>query len=142
MVNPHHTVIEAYVLLSVINAFLGIGQGIYQDEFPTESIRSPFTQFPLDDSFPELNATGVTENMTNPTNSTGDPIPWVTNALADFTATIDVILEFTQFFTAGFIIQLLNSMGFPGDFLFIVTVPLAIYVMYMTFVMITNRLGN
>lgn len=146
MANPHHVVIELYVLLAIVNAFLGVGQGIYQDEYPTESIRSPFSGFPLgSDVNPEvsqLDPSGVTGNLTNPTNSTGDPIPWVTNAIADFTATIDVILEFTNFFTAGYVIDLLDSIGFPADFLYIVTVPLAIYVMYMTFVMITNRLGN
>lgn len=74
MVNPHHVVIEAYVLLAVINAFLGITQGIYSDahlmQYGNEtrafdpatdppwrnfaerfgegsSIRSPFTQAPL-----------------------------------------------------------------------------------------------
>ena len=142
MVNPHHVVIETYVVLSIINAFLGLGTEIYQESEPTESLRSPFNSFPLGSNFTQLDADGTTDSLTNPANSTGDPIPWVTNAAADFTATIDVILEFTKFFTAGFVIQLLTTMGFPGEWLLIVTVPLAIYVMYMTFVMITNRLGN
>lgn len=142
MANPHHVVIEMYVLLSIINAFLGISQGIYQDAHPTESIRSPFTGFPLGSDFPILDSEGVTLNMTIPTNSSGGVITWVSNAMANFEATIEVILYFVQFFTAGFIVDLLTSMGFPGGFLLIVTVPMALYVMYMTFVMITNRLGN
>lgn len=146
MVNPHHVVIEAYVVLAIINAFLGVGQGIYQDAYPTESIRSPFNQFPLGSQInPEvsqLDTDSLTLNMTNPTNSTGSPIDWVIGGVADFEATIDVILTFVQFFTAGFIIDLLNSMNFPADFLYIVTVPFGLYVAYMTFVMISNRLTN
>lgn len=142
MVNPHHVVIEIYVILSVINAMLFVGTGIYQEGHPTESLRSPFTGFPLGSDFPELNSTGLTEELTNPTNSTGGIIEWVIDGISDFTATIDNIIEFVQFFTAGYVIDLLNGLGFPADYLYIVTVPLALYVMYMTFVMITNRLGN
>ena len=142
MTTPHHTVIEIYVVLSVINIFLGVGTGIYQEAQPTSSLRSPFNAFPLGSEFTNLNTTGLIYNMTNPTNSTGDPLDWVISGISDFTAIIAVVLEFVKFFTAGFVIDLLNSMGFPADFLYLVTVPLFIYVMYMTFVMITNRLGN
>ena len=143
MVNPHHVVIEVYVVLSIINAFLGIGTEIYQEAEPTESLRSPFNAFPLGSNFTQLDADGTTESLTSPSNHTGGVIPWTTpDLLASFAAVIDVILEFTKFFTAGFVIQLLITLGFPGEWFLIVTVPLAIYVMYMTFVMITNRLGN
>lgn len=148
MTATYTVIIELYVVLSIVNAFLGIGQGIYQEGFPGESIRSPFDQFPLGTGLNEttqqvINQTGgLTANFTNPTNSTGFEIPWVTDAISDFTAIIDVILDFVAFFTGGYIIDLLNSMGFPADFLYIVTVPLGIYVMYMVFVLITNRLGN
>lgn len=142
MVNPHHIVIETYVLLAIINAFLGVGTGIYQESQPTDSLRSPFGGFPLGSNFTSLDTDSVIDEITLPTNSTGDPIPWVTNALADFTATIDVVLEFSQFFTAGFIIQLLDTLGFPSEWLLIITVPFGIYTMYLVFVMITNRLSN
>ncbi len=142
MPSPHHVVIEVFVVLTIINTFLGVGQMIYQSEHPSESIRSPFTSFPLASEFPELNATNVTQNMITPTNSSGGVIEWVVDAIADFTATIDVILEFTQFFTGGFIAELLTSFGFPEEFRVIIVVPMSIYTMYMIFVMITNRLGN
>lgn len=146
MADAKTVALELYVLLAIINAFLGIGQEIYQSEYPTESIRSPFSGFPLgSDVNPEvsqLNTTGLTSELTNPVNSTGWEIPWVTDAISDFTAIIDIILTFVQFFTAGFIIDLLESIGFPEGFLYIITVPFALYVAYMTFVMISNRLGN
>ena len=142
MVNAHNTVFEIYIVLSIINTFLGVGQGIYQDANPTDAIRSPFTGFPLASTFPELNSTGLTANMTAPTNSTGSIIPWFDGISANFEATIEVILDFVKFFTAGYVIDLLNSMGFPADFIYIITVPLGLYVMIMTFVMITNRLSN
>lgn len=139
----YKVVIEVYVVLSVINAFLGVGQGIYQDAFPSQSIRSPFTSFPLGSEFPELNTTGLILNMTNPTNSTGGIIEWVQEFASDFTAIIDVILDFVKFFTAGYIVDLLiGGIGFPAFLLQIVLIPVGIYLAYMTFVMITNRLGN
>ena len=142
MVSPHHTVIEVYVLLAIVNAFLGVGQMIYQESQLAESIRSPFTSFPLASDFPELNSSGVILNITKPTNSTGGIIEWVSGAIANFEATIDILLEFTQFFTAGFIIDLLVSLGFPDEFYIIIGAPMGIYTMYMVFVLITNRLGN
>ena len=138
----HHVVIEIYVLLSIVNAFLFVTTGIYQEGEPTSSLRSPFTGFPLGSDFPELDSEGLIENMTNPTNSTGGIIEWVQDAISDFTAIIDILLEFVQFFTAGYIIELLSGLGFPAVYLYFITVPLGLYVMYMTFVMITNRLGN
>lgn len=138
----YKVVIEIYVVLSILNVFLGVGQQIYQEEYPTQSIRSPFNAFPLASTFPELDSEGLILNITSPTNSTGSPIDWIIDGLSDFTAIIDIILDFVKFFTAGYVIDLLNSMGFPADFIYIITVPLSLYVMYMTFVMITNRLGN
>ena len=144
---PHHVVIEVYVLLAIVNAFLGIGQGIYQDAFPGESIRSPFDQFPLGDQIDpqvsQLNTTQLQANLTSPTNATsGNPIDWLIGGAANFGATIEVILNFVKFFTAGYIIDLLVSLNFPGGFLYIITVPMGLYTAYMMFVMITNRLGN
>lgn len=141
-------VIELYVCMSIVNAFLGITQITYESEFPGESIRSPFNQYPIasdlaggsEDTITIVNDT--TAEFSNPTNGTGFVIPWVTDAIADFTATIDIILGFVGFFTGSYIIDLISSMGFPAGFLYIITVPLAIYVMYMVFVLITNRLGN
>lgn len=142
MVNPQHTVIELYVLLSVVNAFLGLGTDIYQEAEPTSSLRSPFNAFPLGSNFTGLDPDSTTEEIIQPTNSTGDPIPWVSDIFQDFNALIDALTEFTAFFTAGFVIQLLTTMGFPAGWLYLITVPLSFYVMYMTFVMVTNRLGN
>lgn len=148
MVSTYTIVIELYVCMSIVNAFLGITQIAYEDGFPGESIRSPFNQFPIASDLAGTSADTIaqveelTSNSTNPTNSTGFEIPWVTDAISDFTAIIDVILDFVGFFTGSYIIDLINSMGFPADFLYIITVPLAIYVMYMVFVLITNRLGN
>ena len=142
MAQANQIVIEAYVLLAIVNAFLGVGTGIYQESEPTDSLRSPFTAFPLGNNFTTLDTDSVIGNITNPVNTTGDPIPWVSSAIADFTATIDVLLEFSQFFTAGFILQLLDTVGFPADWLLIITVPFGIYTMYLIFVMITNRLSS
>ena len=51
MVNAHHTVIELYVLLSIINAFLGVGTEIYQQSDPDASLRSSFNSEPLGTEF-------------------------------------------------------------------------------------------
>lgn len=142
MAQSYQIVIEAYVLLAIVNAFLFVGTEIYQESQPTDSLRSPFTAFPLGSNFTSLEIDSVILEITTPTNSTGDPIIWVQNFFIDATATIEVLLEFSQFFTAGFIIQLLNTIGFPADWLLIVTVPFGIYTMYLVFVMITNRLSN
>lgn len=135
-------IIELYVVLSIVNAFLAVGQGIYQDENPGENFRSPFDTSPLPDTFEELDTDTLNTELTNPTNSTGDPIAWVSDALQNFEATIDQLLYFVQFFTAGFLVDMLNGIGFPGDFLYIITVPAGIYTGYMILVLITNRLGN
>jgi len=141
-------VLELWVCLTIVNVFLGLTQTAYQEGFPGESIRSPFNQYPLGSDLitqrdQVINDTqGLSDNFTNPTNSTGFEIPWVSDAISDFTAIIDIILDFVAFFTGAFIINLLTSMGLPASFLYIVTVPLGIYSMYMIFVLITNRLGN
>lgn len=139
--------IEIYVMLAVINAMLFIVQDAYQDAFPGEQLRSPFTGFPIGSTLEDPQTTNdradeLILNQTNPTNSSGSPLDWVIDGLSDFTAQIAVILDFVKFFTAGYIVDLLDSMGFPGGFIYLATVPFAIYVAYMTFVMITNRLGN
>lgn len=142
MVNPHHTVIELYVVLSVINVFLGVGTGIYQQAEPDSSLRSPFNSEPLGNEFTQLDTDGITDKITSPTNSTGGIIVWVQNGIADFTATIDIILEFSKFFTAGHLIDLISTIGFPADWIYLVTVPFAIYAVFAIFSMITNRLTS
>src|SRR3990167_867884 len=137
MVATYTIIIELYVCLSIVNAFLGITQIAYEEGNPGESIRSPFNQYPIATDLSGVSeqviedTEGLTANFTDPTNSTGFTIPWVTDAISDFTAIIDILLDFVGFFTGSYIIDLVNSMGFPGDFIYIVTVPLAIYVMYM-----------
>lgn len=134
--------IEFYALLLIMNAFLGVVTGIYQDEDPTNSLRSPFTAFPLGSNFTGLNTTTTTNELIAPINGTGDPIPWYSTIFENFEAMITSILNFVSFFTAGFILQLFTTMGIPDLFWVLVTAPLGLYLMYMTFVMITNRLGN
>ena len=142
MAQAYHVIIEAYVLLAVINAFLGIGTGIYQESQPTDSLRSPFTAFPLGSNFTELDTESVILEVTTPTNDTGGPIDWAVNSIANFNAVIDSVITFSQFFTAGFVLQLLDTLGFPYEWGLLVTVPFGIYTMYLVFVMITNRLSN
>lgn len=142
MAQAYHVIIEAYVLLAIVNAFLGIGTGIYQESQPTDSLRSPFTAFPLGNNFTSLDTDTPTVDIITPLNSTGDPIDWAVNSFANFNAVIDSLVTFSQFFTAGFIIQLLGTLGYPSEWLLIVTVPFGIYTMYLVFVMITNRLSN
>ena len=146
MVNPHHVVIEVYVVLAVVNSFVGITQDIYGDAFPGESIRSPFgSQFPISSSVnPEvsqLDIDGLQANLTAPTDS-GNPIDWVIGGASNFAASIEILLDFVKFFTAGYIVDLLTSLNFPGQFLYIITVPMGLYTAYMMLVLITNRLGN
>ena len=142
MVNGYHVVLETYVLLSVINAFLGVGTELYQQSQPTDSLRSPFTSFPLGNDFEGLDTTGLTANLTNPSLTNGTSIPWVSNAIADFSATIDILLEFTSFFTFGFIDDLLTGFGFPDNFMILIAAPMLFYIAYMTLVLITNRLSS
>ena len=140
MASPHHVVIELYVLLSVINAFLGVGTGIYQMAEPDSSLRSPFNGAPLGDQFTQLDTNTVIDDITIPVNSTGGIIGWVQNGIADFTATINIVLEFSKFLTAGYLIDLISTIGFPAEWVYLVTVPFAIYVMFTIFTMVTNRL--
>ena len=121
---------------------LGIVSGAYQDEDPTNSLRSPFTSFPLGSNFTGLDTDTTTEELIAPVNGTGSPIPWFDDIYENFQAIITGALNFVSFFTAGFILQLFETMGIPDVFWIMVTAPLGLYLFYMTFVMLTNRLGN
>lgn len=134
--------IEFYALLIIMNAMLGVVTGAYQEGEPGESLRSPFNAFPLGSNFTGLDTNTTTGELIAPVNGTGDPIAWYDNITENFEAMITTILSFVSFFTAGFILQLFITMGIPSVFWVIVTAPLGLYLMYMTFVMITNRLGN
>ena len=134
--------IEFYALLLIMNAFLGVVTLTYQQEDPTNSLRSPFTAFPLGSNFTSLDTATTIDELQAPTNSTTSLIPWFDTIYENFEASITVILTFVSFFTFGFITQLVNTMGFPSEFMLILTAPLGLYLMYMVFVMITNRLGN
>lgn len=134
--------IEFYALLLIMNAFLGVVTTVYQESEPTSSLRSPFNAFPLGSNFTGLDTDTTTNELITPTNSTGSPISWFSDIYENFEATITNILLFVSFFTAGFIYQLLDTMGIPEIFWIIVGAPMGLYGMYMTFVMITNRLGN
>ena len=141
MANPHHVIIEIYVVLTIVNVMLGVVSEIYADGTEGD-IRSPFSQLPLGSDFDVPDAANLTNTIITPVNGTGTELFFWDGIFQNFEAIYSSILEFVKFFTGGFIIDLLNNIGFPGDFLYIVTAPLAIYVSYMTFVMITNRLGN
>lgn len=134
--------IEFYALLILLNAFMGVVTEVWQEDEPTGSLRSPFNAFPLGSNFTGLDTNSTTGSLITPTNSTGDPISWWTDQFENFQATITNILTFVSFFTAGFLLQLFTTMGIPEIFWIIVTAPIGLYLMYMTFVMITNRLSN
>ena len=146
MVNPHHVVIEVYVLVAIINSFLGITQEIYSEAFPGESIRSPFDQTPLsggvDPEVSQLDLAMLQQNLTDTAGDPGNPLDWIDRGVEGFAATFDAINTFVKFFTAGYIVDLLDGIGYPGQYVYIVTVPLGIYTAYMIFVLITNRLTN
>jgi len=141
----YRVVIEIYVLLSIINAFLGVVQNIYEEGNPGHSLRSPFTGYPLAQTFTTLNTTGLQANLTQPFNSTSSStIPWIakaSDAFQSFVSQINGILTWLKFFTAGYLIDLLTGIGIPSAFLQIVNIPIAFYLCYMVFVMVTNRLG-
>jgi len=134
--------IEFYALLLIMNAMLGIVTTAYQEDDPANSLRSPFTAFPLGSNFTSLDTTTTTNELIAPVNGTGDPIAWFDDIYENFQASITVVLNFVSFFTAGFIIQLFDTMGFPTEYLLVLTAPLGLYSMYMIFSMVTNRLGN
>lgn len=142
----YRIVIEIYIILSVMNVFLGIGAGLLQMKDPTETLRSPFTGYPIIGIIPQtLPAQQATANLTASINTTNNiKIPFISqasDAFQSFASIWNGIIRFTNFFDLGYTINLLNGLGFPPEFLYIVTVPLAIYIFYMVFVMLTNRLG-
>lgn len=134
--------VEFYALLLIINAMLGVTTEIYQEAEPTESLRSPFNAFPLGSNFTGLDTDTPTEEIIAPSNSTGSPISWFYDIYENFQAMITSITVYVDFFTAGFIYDLFETIGIPEIFWIIVGAPLGLYLMYTTFVMITNRLGN
>ncbi len=79
--------IEFYALLLIMNAFLGIVTTTYQEEDPTNSLRSPFTAFPLGSNFTSLDTATTTAELQAPVNATsGLPIPWFDDIYEDFKA--------------------------------------------------------
>ena len=138
--SPQHVVIELFVVLSILNASLGVFTLIYQESEPTSSLRSPFNAFPLGNNFTQLDTNTLTDDITGPTNSTGDPILWVTNTLQDFNATIEVLYSFSAFFTLGFLVQLLSTLGLPDGFEIVISIPFAVYSAIMIFSIFTGGL--
>lgn len=134
--------IEFYALLIILNAFLGVVTDTWQEDNPSDSLRSPFNSFPLGSNFTSLDTDTTTNELIAPVNGTGGSIPWYSTIYENFEAMITSILNFVSFFTAGFILQLFTTMGIPEVFWILITAPMGLYLMYMTFVMITNRLGN
>ena len=134
--------IEFYALLLIMNAFLGVVTGLWQEDNPDSSLRSPFGGYPLGSDFAGLDTNTTTNEIIGPTTTTDGPLSWFNEGVENFQASITAILTFVSFFTAGFILQLFETMGIPEFFWILVTAPMGLYLMYMTFVMITNRLGN
>jgi len=118
--------IEFYALLIIMNAFLGVVTGAYQESDPTNSLRSPFTAFPLGSDFTGLDTGSTTNELIAPNNGTGSPIQWYDTIYENFEAMITATLTFVSFFTAGFILQLFTTMGIPSIFWVIITAPIGL----------------
>ena len=136
--------IEVFVVVAILNAFLGIGQDIYSDAFPGESIRSPFSNEPLGENIDAevsgLDLQKLEEDIVAPTDDSGNPLDWVTGNFANFQAVIEVITTFIKFLVGGYIVDLIvGGVGFPGHFAYIFTVPLSIYTIHLLVSFITNR---
>ena len=136
--------IEVFVVVAILNAFLGIGQDIYSDAFPGESIRSPFSKEPLGENIDAevsgLDLQKLEEDIVAPTDDSGNPLDWVTGNFANFQAVIEVITTFIKFLVGGYIVDLIvGGVGFPGHFAYIFTVPLSIYTIHLLVSFITNR---
>lgn len=142
MASVQHVVIELFVILLVVNSFLGVFTLIYQEKEPTSSLRSPFNTYPLGGNFTSLDVKTTTDKITRPTNSTGSVISWVDGFSQNFNATIETIYVFSAFFTLGFLTQLLSTLGLPDHFEIIIGVPFAVYSMIMIFSIITGRLRD
>lgn len=138
--SPQHVVIELFVVLSILNASLGLFTLIYQESETGATLRSPFDSRPLGNNFTQLDTETLTLDITGPENSTGDAIPWVANALQDFSATVRVLYSFSAFFTLGFLAQLLSTLGLPDGFEIVISIPFAIYSAVMIFSIFTGKL--
>lgn len=136
--------IEVFVVVAILNAFLGIGQDIYSEAFPGESIRSPFTKEPISDSVDAevsgLDLQNLQGSLVEPTDDSGNPLDWVAGNFANFGAIVEVITTFVKFLVGGYIVDLIvGGIGFPGHFAYIFTVPLTIYTIHLLVGLLTNR---
>ena len=134
----YKVILEIYGALFTVNAFIGIFQFYYIGAFPNNVLRSPINQEPL-----ILTKTPSTSslilNATAPLNSTGNPIEWVIQSTQNFAGVLSGLLDFINFLAGGFIAGFINSLGLPGDVIFLLMIPLGLYTLYTIIVFITNR---
>lgn len=146
----YRVVIELYCVLLFVNIFIGVVQTEYQSGNPTGVLRSPFTGYPIASTLPTVTAINdniiLTQgNITNNINHTsGVRIPFISTASDAFQSIASIfnaVITFIKFFSLGFLIDLLNGLGFPAVYFYIVTIPVGFYLLYMIFTMVANKLG-
>ncbi len=129
---------EIYGALFTVKAFIGIFQYYYLGAFPGNVLRSPINQEPL--VLTETpNTSSLIINATAPLNSTGNPIEWIVQSTQNFAGVLAGLLDFVNFLAGGFIANFINSLGLPGDVVFLLTIPFGLYTLYTIVVLITNR---
>lgn len=144
MADSKSVAIEVFVVVAILNAFLGVGQEIYSEGFPGESIRSPFTKEPIgeniDGPVSSLDLPTLQDDLINPTDEDGNILDWVAGNFANFGAVVEVITTFIKFLVGGYVVDMLvGGLGFPGNFAYIFTVPLTIYTIHLLVSLLTNR---
>ena len=137
-------IIEVFVVVSILNAFLGIGQDIYSDAFPGESLRSPFSKEPLGDSIdanvPNPDLQNIQNRIAEITDGDNGPLDWISDGIANLQVVAEITTTFIKFLFGGYIVDILvDGVGFPGHFAYIFTVPLSIYTIHLLVGFITNR---
>lgn len=146
----YRVIIELYAVLLIVNIFIGVTQTEYQSGNPTGVLRSPFTGYPIASTLPTVSAINntiiVSQNniLGNINYTSGTTIPFistVSDAFQSIASIFNAVITFIKFFSLGFLIDMLNGLGFPSVFLYIVTIPVGFYLLYMIFTMVANKLG-
>ena len=134
----YKVILEIYGALFTVNAFIGIFQFYYIGAFPNNVLRSLINQEPI--ILTETPSTSsLILNVTSPLNSTGNPIEWVIQSTQNFAGILSGLLDFVNFLAGGFIAGFINSLGLPGDVIFLLMVPLGLFTLYTIIVFVTNR---
>lgn len=135
----YKVILEIYAALFCVNAYVGIGAFYYEGAFPGNTLRSPVNQQPL--NIPTVpDTSSIILNATAPLNSTGSPIDWIVQAGQNFAGVLAGLLDFFNFIAGGFIADFASSLGFPGDVVYLITIPTGLYTLYTIVVAISNRL--